>query len=937
MLEPDLLRSINSGRCFALVGAGASSEMGYPSWGQLAAKVRDRVLADVPSADPDTYGNFLSKGDFPALFREAECDLGSREAVVELVKDILAQAPRTGQHRVYDHLARWPFACYLTTNYDDELKRALARTGQHFSVVQNTTTDLAHLRDGISHLIVKLHADLDHPDQLVLTSLDYDRIITNTEGQPFRDKVRQVFEMFSVLVIGHSMSDPDLRLILATAKHTASPLHPIYMIVANATRGQVREFREQYNIHLLTYRDSDGRHHQLRRMLAVADNFVCARDTAHASGPPVDEEELQAATSLFLHRRMQALASDEPITELLGPLILGILSSTESGMTASEILTHQRVASLAQSSALAGAVSTALDHLNATGHISRKGDAFVLSASGCDIVNTASRERSLLEDQALGQFEIDFRQAFPQASHDDCSDARTAVRNALVATFGNRGLAMANVIVAGQSLRSDELHSVFREISKHANCFSDFDKKAAFIDAAHHFLVEPSDPQQNYLAAVSQGYFLYHLAGRDPTCATTRRTIFEQTCWLLDSSVLIPFLAVGSHNHVYAVDLFEKLRAVNAQIYTTGRLFREVWQHLDWALAFVKRVSVDTPEFMSAALSQEGYKQNLFIDGYVRLAAEGAVGTFAEYVQNVIGPAISQQDFERKCADVGVVVLNIDELPGFTQNDWGDIESLKDDLEGERRSRGTFRGAHQVMAEAEVLVLIRKLRDGQYELPLQVKSVERVYFVSQSRALDMVSEPKDVVTWTPEAVYRYVSSLSKVSLDPHLLQQCMLHEYFFAGVSFIDRSRYTKYFGPAIDQARLDYRDQRERYLAETEQAFRGDELDAAFDRTPDLDKPFFVAQMGWQLARAAEEKAERVTAQAEDSRQAAERRVKSFQSQAKTAIERAEKAESQAEADRKARAHAETEANRLRNLQDPKHQRKRNRQAKKRRKRKKR
>jgi hypothetical protein len=152
----------------------------------------------------------------------------------------------------------------------------------------------------------------------------------------------------------------------------------------------------------------------------------------------------------------------------------------------------------------------------------------------------------------------------------------------------------------------------------------------------------------------------------------------------------------------------------------------------------------------------------------------------------------------------------------------------------------------------------------------------------------------------------------------------MLNEYYYAGVTFIDKPRYRKFFGPAVNQAKLDYKDQVEKYLDETEQTDRLHEFDEAFDRVPDLEKPFFVGQMGWKLARTIEEKAKHAVelanakaAKAELGRESAEMRAIS--------------AESTAEADRRKRAAAEQEANRQRNLQDPKHVQKRQRQAKER------
>lgn len=931
MFDADLVRIVNTGRCFALVGAGASAEMGYPSWHTLAVRVRDHVLAENLTADAETYKQFLAKRNLPAVFRQAEVDLGSRDSIVALVKRILESSPRTGRRAVYDLLARWPFACYLTTNYDDELRAALEKIHLHFQVLHNSVEDLSNLRDGATRLIVKLHSDLDHPSQVVLTSADYNRIVTSDDGKWFRDKLCQVFQMFDVLIIGHSMSDLDMQLILATAKHSASALHPIYMIVANATTGESREYQEHYNIRVLSYEDRDGSHSQLRRMLAVTDRFISPRHASIQTAPAVDEEEIQAAASLFIHRRLRAMVFTEPVDEMFGPLVLGIISSAPKPMAASEIASHSAIATLAASHDLKPAITQSLGHLATNGYLTKKGETFTVTATGREISANASRQRQLEEDQALGQFEVDFKRRYSPATPADSTAARKALRDALVTSFRSRGLAMANVIVAGQSLRSDELHDIFRAISQHAACFTDFERKAAFIEAAHTFLVHPNEPQKRYLAAVSQGYFLYHLAGLDPTCAKVRRDLFARTCWFLDSSVLIPLLAIGSHNHAYATDLFAKLHGVRALLFTTERLFQETWRHLTWALDRVRDFGVDSPEFMAAGMSRVGYKQNLFVDGYVRLAADGAVGTFAEYIEKVIGTDVSHEQFFRKCEEAGVNVLRIDELDGFSQIDWGDIEDLKASLTQERESRGTYRGPFQVAAEAEVLVLIRKLRGGAYKLPDPVASFERVYFVSQSRALDFVSSGDDVVTWTPEAVYRYVSSLPGTAVDPELLQECMLHEYFYAGISFVDRARYVKFFGRSISQAKLVFQEQRDKYLAETPHTYRADQVDEAFERIPDLEKPFFVAQMGWELARAAEEKARKAGERTQSVQTSAELRVREAQSQAAAALIRAQAAEANAETDRKARARAETDANRLRNLQDPKHQRKRDRQAKKR------
>ncbi len=924
MLDPTLVRSINFGRCFAFIGAGPSAELGYPSWRLLSEIVRDNVLGAVATADQPSYDAFLREKDYPALLRQAEVDLGSRQNLVSTIKQALKPSGSPPPRPVYEYLAKWPFACYLTTNFDDELQKALEAQGQHYQVRHNSQTDLSLLRDGVSHLIVKIHSDLEHPNAAIITSADYDRVLTGETGAHIRQKLRQVFEMFDVFIIGHSMTDPDLRLILQTAKHTASPLHPIHMLLANATSGQIREFRERYNIRLLTYEDGDGHHRKLRQAITVTDHFVRLRDSGAPSTATVSDEEVDAASSLLLFQRLKAIGEATGESAILDSLLLFSIATSHSQISQSELVQKAAIAGFAASLEGLKAIDHGLSRLITSGLVELTGDHLTPSSQGKTKVNEVTAQRSLEQDQALGQFELDLQSRLPDLTSADRLMAKRVLRNALVDAFRSRGIAIANVIIADQSLSAEHLSDLFRELSKHAATLASDALQAAFLEAAHHFLIAPTGPQRAYLASLSQGFFLYHMAGMDPTCARTRQGLFANTCWFVDSSVILPLFATGSHNHEYAVDLFEKLNRAEATLFTTADLTQEAKDHLDWAVNFIRRHPVDSPTFLSAALVHEGFKQNLFIDGYVRESAAGTVGTFTDYLARVAPSGSPHEALSDVCTRYGVRVVRASEMEGFLQEDWGDIEEAKAQLATHRKYRGTFRGDLQVQAEAEVLVLIRNIRQGRYALSAKTSASPRVYFISQSRALDFVATQDHVVTWTPEAVYRYVSSLPGAPINADLLQECMLHEYFYAGVSFVDRSRYLQFFGPSIRQAKLSYREQIDGYLRQTEQIHRRTEYDAAFDSTPDLEKAFFVAQMGWELARRAEERAAEVASRAE-------RKTGDAEIRARVAENRASDAEARAEVERKARITAEQQAARLRNLGDPKHLRKREKQAKKR------
>ena len=913
MFDKRLIRSINNGRCFVLVGSGPSCEVGYPSWQRLAELTYAELKKRGSVSDSNSYEKYLEDKKYPEFFRQAERDLGDRLALVDMIKPLLNPSVKN-RGVLYELLSKWPFACYLTTNYDDEIANYLSNLKEHFTVIRNRQEDFYSLRDGASHLIQKLHSDLNFPDEVVLTSADYRRLYVEDSGQYFRDKLRHIFEYFDIFIIGHSLSDPDIDHVLQLARKTASPQHPIYMAAADFTTADEQEYLEKYNIVLVQYSNRDGRHSELQRMLRAVDRFIVPRyrlrERIETAARP--KEEVESAIALFLFRRLQGVEA----TDYLSPLILsGLLSADDKGIAKEDVTSIPTLKDFTKE----GTNSTetiieAMDNLVNQGLVADVAGKFSITGRGRAKVSEYQAVRETEKDQAYGQFCLNLKNSYGGLTDIQLEECQRLAEEVMVASFANRGLAIANQIFSSQSASPGELSDVFGLVSDKAAGIEDMGLRAAFVEAVHEFLVEPSPPQRQYLASVSQGYFLYHLLGLDPKFCQVRQDIFDRTLWLNDSSVLLPWIAVGCHNHDYAVELFQTLTAAGAILYTTPKLMQEAWEHFEWAVRFMKTTGAETPEFLRAAVVKGSYKQNLFLDGYIRLSADGRVGSFKEYLEIIFTQGFDRTAFDDRFISAGVSVKSISDMNGFVQDDWGEIEEAKGRIQKEREDRGTYKSPLQIESEAEIWVLINGLRSGKYSIPGVDDVLERIYFVSQSRVLDKVFQPEAVSTWTPEAVYRYLSALPGKQTNPDLLQQCMLNEYYYAGISFIDKDRYIRFFGPSIDAAKASYEKEKTNYIADLEETYTR-YLDEAFDKTPDLEKPFFVAQMGWRRAEASQQREDLARKRALE----AESRVKQLESEKDKAWKTREK------------RRQEQEAARLRNLQDPKHLRKRLKQAKKR------
>ena len=724
--------------------------------------------------------------------------------------------------------------------------------------------------------------------------------------------------MFDVFIIGHSLSDPDIDFVLQLARTQRSPQHPIYMVAAGFSGSEEQDLFEQYNIELVRYSNSDGTHFELRRMLRAVDRFITPRgqstNTWIATERP--EAEVKTAVALFLFRRLQRV----PPKEYLAPLVLLAVCTDTSGTLPTEsVYTLPTIASLTKNgTAHNDSISRAVDHLVHEGFLINTTDGLCVTESGRTRVAEYHTVRQLERDQAYSKFEIDLTQSYGGGlSSSQLTDCQTLAERVLVTSFEHRGSVIANKVFSDRPARRDELSDVFGYVTDQARRIPDKRLQAAFIEAVHGFLVEPDVRQKAYLASVSQGYFLYHLLGLDPGGAHARREIFRKTLWICDSSVILPWIAKGCHNHDYASELFRMLAEEQALLCTTPRLLQEVWEHLNWAISLMRQSRSPSLGLLRAASVKGTYKQNLFIDGFIRLSSEGVVGTFQDYLRLILNGRNSDRTlFERSIERDGLRLINVSQLQGFVQEDWGHIEAAKVDIQKRREQIGTYRSPLQVESEAEVSILLNRLRSGTYAID-DLENADHFYFISQSLIIDRVFQEDDITTWTPESLYRYLTTLPERDLDPDLLQQCMLHEYFYAGVSFVDTERYERFFGPLIDVAKASFEKEISEYVKDLESHAIG--IEDAFAQTPDLEKPFFLAQMGWQKAEAANQREELATLRADR----AERELQQLKSEDKRASRR------------RSRARRSQELARRRNLLDPRHVRKRKRQAKKRKRRK--
>jgi hypothetical protein len=379
-----------------------------------------------------------------------------------------------------------------------------------------------------------------------------------------------------------------------------------------------------------------------------------------------------------------------------------------------------------------------------------------------------------------------------------------------------------------------DILDTINEVSK--NLLSD-NERSAFADLMLEVMLKPDDEMKGYLAALCHGYFAYHALGLEPRCSDERLNIARQTAWLLDSSIILPLLAVDCLNHDYAKDLLQRIKSLGLHCYTTERLFAEVHEHARWAITNFAYASYDSAELLQAAMAGPGYKQNLFLDGFIKWSATQGRPSMDQYMIQCLGKGYSADlpaAVRHQVLTLGIEIRDFVSWPSFSQAAWAERDSISEEIAGIRRLYGTYTGTGQCDAEAEVVLICSR---------------EKAIFLSQSSILNKMSKTQTKISWRPEAMYRFLTLFSSVPPATDLLYQCMTQDFFYTGFDIVDNKAISHYAAPLIRQARMVLEQERATYEKALGQV-RLRELEVAFEQIPDVEKPFYSMQFLAYVAR---------------------------------------------------------------------------------------
>jgi hypothetical protein len=265
-----LVDAIRGRRCVLFAGAGVSrgtiqdngepKELYLPTWDGLLIELLNRAKA-LRYIEPGEAGKLqkaVKEGKYLFVAQTVRQVLGAR-AFGDAFEDIF-RSPTLKPTNRHALITRIPFLAVLTTNYDKLLESAYAAQGSIPATY--TYRDAPDVIAALSHgkfFILKAHGDIDRKDTIILSEKDYRDVVYREPG--YRAALNTIFITKTVLFVGASLSDIDVKLILESVSESFSgsgPTHYALVPWSDAAESEVIHWRDFFGIHLIRYKATKG-------------------------------------------------------------------------------------------------------------------------------------------------------------------------------------------------------------------------------------------------------------------------------------------------------------------------------------------------------------------------------------------------------------------------------------------------------------------------------------------------------------------------------------------------------------------------------------------------------------------------------------------------------------------------------------------------------
>ncbi len=195
----DFVKDLNEETAAIFAGAGLSIPAGFVNWTELMTEIAQDLGLDI-----NVEKDLVSIAQYHVNENLTRSKL-NRKILEEFTED----TSETENHRI---IARLPISSIWTTNYDELIEKTFLKENKVIDV-KYRNNQLLTTKPKRDIVIYKMHGDVNHPDEAILTKEQYEQY--HQTHEPFINALTGELTTKTFLFIGFSFSDPNLDYVLS--------------------------------------------------------------------------------------------------------------------------------------------------------------------------------------------------------------------------------------------------------------------------------------------------------------------------------------------------------------------------------------------------------------------------------------------------------------------------------------------------------------------------------------------------------------------------------------------------------------------------------------------------------------------------------------------------------------------------------------------------
>lgn len=727
-----------------VVGAGVSVASGHRLWGpatELALrKAKDKGLGEGASA---YAAEKFAASDYYEVFEILGKELPD-PTYYEIAQDVFSGSNEANE--IHRQLVRCRPRGIITTNFDQCLPSACVIERGSLPV-----TDLAQATAGDQFFVVNPHGSILAPRSMVLRTSDWNRVEANIE---FRELLSQLVSSAQFVFVGYSMRDPDFNRLWEGMLQTRIFRSPaIYLAVEGSIpparrqemkekRVQVIEFPDRGNFAFLS---------EVLSALAVHEPDPSRLTGANLGNIPSDLEQYVLLCMQFSPERISRLVL---VTKALSLEYLA--TSRDMPIKRCEILAHVTESLGQESRAIQDATDAAIADLAAAGVIRLAGESIHFEKSRFEDLSRRAIGLEKAEETWIRQTLADQSEKLGMRFEVGDQVHVSLLLDKVLLELGREvaELLLFNRLPKGESERIEAIVRAFRtekELSA--------EREQLYQKCLKRLVFEPGDNHEEALFRKLQAYFISSAYVLSPTSEKLLADYARNHWVYLDSSIILPALAIGHPAHAVSKRLLQSSRRMGMKLKVLDDMVNEVWANVRTAIKACDEFAesgLSLTDILEGYVTLHGHNNgNVFLEGLSHQLRMDPSLTARSYMASVLGTG-SRSITEGDVIAIMAERLDIEcDVPQAGELDPQKLNSVIGSIEHLRKMGNRYKNRLLCEHEARQFLLIHERRKQNPSLAMKIWFVTTDYFITELQRLERDKYPLPI-SYTPRTWFQYL-------------------------------------------------------------------------------------------------------------------------------------------------------------------------------------